>query len=370
MKELLEANEQGRAGQPKPVSPQHVGKMQIGVDSFAARSADGDAGPAVSPSDSIRNLVDRIVLADQAGLDVFGVGEHHRQEFLDSAPAVILAAAAARTQRIRLTSAVTVLSAADPVRVFQNFATLDLLSQGRAEMVVGRGSFTESFPLFGLQLKDYDSLFAEKLDLLLKLRENEFVHWSGKYRAPLTGQGVYPRPMQNPLPVWLGVGGTPESFARAGALGLPLMVAIIGGETRRFRPLIDIYRKYGEHAGHAPEKLKVGVHALGYVAETTQQAVDDFFPGYAKTFTRIGKERGWPPVTRAHFDAVRGAHGALLVGNPDEVAGKILQHSEALGGISRITFQMDVADLPQAKHLRSIELLGARVAPALRGKMP
>ncbi|HWF17965.1 MAG TPA: LLM class flavin-dependent oxidoreductase [Verrucomicrobiae bacterium] len=341
--------------------------MQIGVDSFAAQSVD-NAGMEVSGSQSVRNLIQRIEIADQAGLDVFGVGEHHRKEFLDSAPAVILGAAAARTKRIRLTSAVTVLSAADPVRVFQNFATLDLISQGRAEMVVGRGSFIESFPLFGLQLEDYDSLFAEKLDLLLKLRENEFIHWSGKHRAPLTGQGVYPRPMQNPLPIWLGVGGTPQSFARAGMLGLPLMVAIIGGETRRFRPLVDLYREYGRRAGHAPEKLKVGVHALGYVAETTEQAIDEFFPGYAEMFTRIGKERGWPPVTRAAFDAVRGKHGALLVGNPDEVVEKILRHSEALGGISRITFQMDVVDMPQAKLLRSIELLGSRVGPALRKK--
>jgi probable LLM family oxidoreductase len=302
-------------------------------------------------------------------LDVFGVGEHHRREYLDSAPAVILAAAAARTKNIRLTSAVTVLSAADPVRVFQNFATLDLLSQGRAEIVAGRGSFTESFPLFGLQLEDYDSLFEEKLNLLLKLRESEFVHWSGQHRAPLTGQGVYPRPMQNPLPVWLGVGGTPESFARAGMLGLPLMIAIIGGETRRFRRLVDGYREYGRRAGHAPEKLKVGVHALGYVAETTQQAIDDFYPGYVKTFTKIGKERGWPPITRAHFDAVRGEHGALMLGNPEEVAEKILCHSEALGGISRITFQMDVAELPQAKLLKSIELLGTRVAPIIREKL-
>jgi len=368
MIELLEANGRSQAEHRKLDSKKQDGKMQIGVDSFAARFADDDTGVEVSASDSIRHLIQRIELADRAGLDVFGVGEHHRREFLDSAPAVILAAAAARTQRIRLTSAVTVLSAADPVRVFQNFATLDLLSQGRAEMVVGRGSFTESFPLFGLQLKDYDSLFAEKLDLLLKLRENEFVHWSGKHRAPLTGQGVYPRPMQNPLPIWLGVGGTPESFARAGMLGLPLMIAIIGGETRRFRPLVDVYREYGRRAGHATEKLKVGVHALGYVAETTQQAVDDFFPGYAKTVTRIGKERGWPPVTRAHFDAVRGKHGALLVGNPEEVTEKILCHSEALGDISRITFQMDVVDMPQTKLLRAIELLGTSVAPALREK--
>jgi probable LLM family oxidoreductase len=299
-------------------------------------------------------------------LDVFGIGEHHRREFLDSAPPVILAAAAARTNRIRLTSAVTVLSAADPVRVFQQFATLDLLSQGRAEMVVGRGSFIESFPLFGLQLEDYDSLFSEKLDLLLNIRENELVHWSGKHRAPLTGQGVYPRPMQNPFPIWLGVGGTPESFARAGRLGLPLMVAIIGGETRRFRPLVDLYREAGRRAGCKPEQLKVGVHALGYVANTTQQAVDDFFPGYAKAFTEIGKERGWPPVTRAHFNALLGPHGALMVGNPEAVAEKILEHSRALGGISRISFQMDVASLPHAKLMQAIELIGTRVAPILR----
>src|SRR5258707_7205006 len=338
--------------------------MQIGIDSFAV--AYDDSSLAVSASDRLRNLVEQIEHADQVGLDVFGIGEHHRREYLDSAPAVILGAAAARTRHIRLTSAVTVLSAADPVRVFENFATLDLLSQGRAEMVVGRGSFIEAFPLFGLQLKDYDSLFAEKLDLLLKLRENEFVHWSGKHRAPLTGQGVYPRPMQSPLPIWLGVGGTPESFARAGTLGLPLIVAIIGGDTRRFRPLVDIYREYGRRAGHAPDQLKVGVHALGYVAETTHRAIEDFYPGYAKTVTRIGKERGWPPVTRAQFDAARGKHGALMVGAPEEVVEKILRHGEALGGVSRITFQMDVAESSQAKLLRSIELLGTEVAPALR----
>ena len=368
MTELLEANERSQTEQGRPDSKKQDKKMQIGVDSFAAQFADESESVNASASKSVRQQVERIEFAEQVGLDVFGVGEHHRREFLDSAPALILAAAATRTKRIRLTSAVTVLSAADPVRVFEEFATLDLLSQGRAEMVVGRGSFIEAFPLFGLQLKDYDSLFAEKLDLLLELRENEFVHWSGKHRAPLTGQGVYPRPLQNPLPIWLGVGGTPESFARAGTLGLPLMVAIIGGETRRFRPLVDIYREYGRRAGHAPDKLKVGVHALGYVAETTQQAIDDFYPGYAKTVTRIGKERGWPPVTRAQFDAVRGEHGALLVGNPEEVAEKILRHSEALGGIWRITFQMDVAESSQAKLLRAIELLGTEVAPALREK--
>jgi alkanesulfonate monooxygenase SsuD/methylene tetrahydromethanopterin reductase-like flavin-dependent oxidoreductase (luciferase family) len=220
--------------------------------------------------------------------------------------------------------------------------------------------------LFGLKLQDYDSLFEEKLELLLNIRDNEFVHWSGKFRPPLTGQGVYPRPAQNPLPIWIGVGGTPESFARAGALGLPLMVAIIGGETRQFRPLIDLYREAGRQAGHSPEKLQVGVHALGYVADTTQAAIDDFFPGYARTFTEAGKERGWPPVTRAAFDALRGKHGALLVGNPNELIEKILRHSEALGGISRLTFQMSVASLPHVKLLKAIETLGAKVAPALR----
>ena len=314
----------------------------------------------------MRDLLDEIEHADQVGLDVFGVGEHHRKEFLDSAPAVILAAAAARTKRIRLTSAVAVLSAADPVRVFQQFATLDLISNGRAEMVVGRGSFIEAFPLFGLNLDDYDSLFAEKLDLLLKIRENEHVHWSGRHRPALTGQGVYPRPMQDPLPIWLGVGGSPESFVRAGALGLPLMVAIIGGETRRFRPLIDLYREAGRRAGFSPDRLKVGVHSLGYVAATAEQAADDFFPGYARAFTTIGKERGWGPITRAQFDAQLTPNGALLVGTPDEVAEKILRHSEALGGISRITFMMNGASLPHPKLMSAIDLIASRVAPVLR----
>ena len=342
--------------------------MQLGIDSFAAANPDDGSSSSTGASDSIRQLVDRIVHAEKAGLDVFGIGEHHRREFLDSAPPVILAAAATRTERIRLTSAVTVLSAADPVRVFQNFATLDLLSQGRAEMVVGRGSFTESFPLFGLALKDYDSLFAEKLELLLAIRENEFVHWSGQHRPALSGQGIYPRPFQKQIPIWLGVGGSPESFARAGALGLPLMIAIIGGETRRFRPLVNLYREMGRRAAHPPEQLKVGVHAIGYLADTTQQAADEFFPGYARTFTAIGKERGWPPVTRAHFEAQLGPHGALLVGGPEEVAEKILQHGEALGGISRLTFQMDVAGLPHEKLVHAIDLLGTRVAPLLRAK--
>ena len=347
--------------------PVATSQVQIGIDSFAA--VYDDASRAVSTSDRLRNLIEQIEHADQVGLDSFGIGEHHRKDYLDSAPVVILGAAATRTQRIRLTSAVTVLSSADPVRVFQQFATLDLLSQGRAEIVVGRGSFVDSFPLFGRQLKDYDSLFAENLDLLLTIRENEHVHWSGKHRAPLTGQGVYPRPVQNPLPIWLGVGGSPHSFARAGALGLPLMVAIIGGETRRFRPLIDLYREAGQRAGFAPDQLKVGVHSLGYVARTTQEAADDFYPGYAKAIGSVAEERGWRPMTRAGFDVQRGPKGALLIGEPDEVVEKIIRHSEALGGISRITFQMNAASLPHAKLMQAIEMLGTRVAPAVREEL-
>jgi len=337
--------------------------MQVGIDSFAA--AFDENSRAVNPAERLRQLVQQIEHADEVGLDAFGVGEHHRREFLDSAPAVILGAAAARTQRIRLTSAVTVLSAEDPVRAFQNFATLDLLSRGRAEMIVGRGSSIEAFPLFGFRLEDYDELFAEKLDLLLNIRANEHVQWSGKHRPGLTGQGVYPRPVQNPLPIWLGVGGTPQSFVRAGELGLPLMVAIIGGEPRRFRPLIDLYRETGRQHGYSAEQLKVGVHMLGYVADTTHEAADTFFPGYAKAMTDVGKERGWPAMTRASFDAQRGRDGALLIGSPDEVVDKILRHAESLGGVSRISFQMNVASLPQVKMMRAIDAIGARVLPVL-----
>ncbi len=336
--------------------------MEIGIDSFAARPNKND-GSANNNMEALAQLLERIEQADKAGLDIFGIGEHHREEFLDSAPTLILAAAAARTTRIRLTSAVTVLSAADPVRVFQNFATLDLISKGRAEMVVGRGSFTEAFPLFGLNLHDYDQLFTEKLDLLLNIRKNEFVTWSGKFRASLHKQPIYPRPLQKKLPIWLGVGGTPASFARAGTLGLPLMVAVIGGETHRFRPLVDLYREAGRKAGYAPEQLKVGLHSLGYVAKTTEQAVEDFYPGYAETFTRIGEERGWPPVTRNHFDSQRGPKGALLIGGPEEIAEKILRHSEALGGISRLTFQMDNAGLSHEQLMEAIDLIGTKVIP-------
>ena len=338
--------------------------MQTGIDSFAA--AYSDASLAEQPAQRLNDLVEQIVQADQVGLDSFGIGEHHRKEYLDSAAPVILGAAAARTRQIRLTSAVTVLSAIDPVRLFQQFATVDLLSNGRAEMVVGRGSSIDAFPLFGLNLDDYDALFEEHLDLLLKLRQDTHVTWSGRFRPALTGQGVFPRPVQNPLPVWIGVGGTPQSFARAGALGLPLMVAIIGGETRRFRSLIDLYYSTAERFGQPRERLKVGVHSLGYVAASKRQAADDYFPGYAKAIESVARERGWGRVTREQFDAQLGPTGALLIGEPGEVVEKMLRHSEALGGISRFTFQMNAASLPHSKLMRAIEVLGTRVAPALR----
>lgn len=340
--------------------------MEIGLDSFVAVQSDPITGKTLTPAERLRDLLEEIALADQVGLDVFGIGEHHREDFLDSAPAIILAAAAARTQRIRLSSAVTVLSAHDPVRVFQDFATLDLIAQGRAEIIAGRGSFTEAYPLFGLDLADYDSLFAEKLDLLLKIRAETHVHWSGQHRPALTGQGIYPRPLQTALPIWLGVGGTPQSFVRAGVLGLPLMVAIIGGQPYRFKPLIDLYREAGRRAGHAPERLKVGLHLIGYVAETNEQAADEFFPGYARTFTQIGRERGWPPTTRAQFDALRGPTGALVIGDPATVVTKLRAIDAALGGINRVTFQMSVAALAHTQTLRAIQWLGLDVAPRLR----
>src|SRR6202451_4315741 len=343
--------------------------MQIGIDSFAAAISDPATGLTLSPVERMQHLLEEMELADQVGLDVFGIGEHHRAEFLDSAPVVILAAAAARTKKIRLTSAVTVLSAADPVRVFQEFATLDLISNGRAEIVAGRGSFVESYPLFGLKLEDYDSLFVEKLGLLLNIRDHTHVTWSGKHRAPLTGQAFSRLPLKNPLQIWIGVGGTPASFVRAGTLGLPLVVAIIGGEPHRFRPLIDLYREAGRCAGHPAEELKVGLHSIGFLADTTQKAADDFYPGYAHTFTEIGKERGWSPTTRAQFDATRGPTGALLIGDAETVARKILYVNEALGGISRITFQMGVSTVAHEKMMRAIEILGTRVAPAVRGEL-
>jgi probable LLM family oxidoreductase len=340
--------------------------MDIGIDSFAAILPDPLTGRRPSSTRRMAELLDEVVVADDVGLDVFGIGEHHRAEFLDSAPAIILAAAAARTERIGLTSAVTVLSAADPVRVFQEFATLDLISKGRAELVVGRGSFIEAFPLFGLDTRDYDDLFAEKLDLLLTLGETTEITWRGRFRPALDGRGVYPRPHQDRLPVWIGVGGTPQSFARAGALGLPLMVAIIGGSFERFRPLVELYREAGAGAGHAPEALRVGIHAMGFVGDSDAAARDAFYPGWAHLMGTIGRERGYAPPTRAQFDAMAGPEGAFLIGAPDTVAAKMLRASETLGGLSRITFQMTSAALESVAMQRSIELLGREVAPIVR----
>ncbi|MEQ8474356.1 MAG: LLM class flavin-dependent oxidoreductase [Marinoscillum sp.] len=339
--------------------------MEIGIDSFASAMY----GSNLSAADAMEQLLDRIVSADEAGLDVFGIGEHHKKEFLDSAPAVILAAAAARTKRIRLSSAVKVLSTDDPVRVYQSFATLDLISKGRTELVVGRGSATEAFPLFGFDLKDYDALFIEKLLLLLQVRDQEYVTWSGKFRPALDNQPVYPRSVQEKMPVWLGVGGTPESFVRAGSLGLPLMVAVIGGATERFRPLVDLYRQAGHRAGFSQDQLKVGLHSPGYVAETSEQAIADYYPGYAELWTKLGKERGWPPVTRSHFDSLTGPKGVLVVGGPDQVAEKLLRHSESLGGVDRFTFQMDNAGLSHEQLLQSIELMGKKVIPLIKRPM-
>lgn len=343
--------------------------MEIGIDSFAAVVTDPETGRTLSGTERLRDLVEEIERADAVGLDVFGVGEHHRREYLDAAPAVILAAAASRTKRIRLTSAVTVLSADDPVRVFQQFATLDLLSGGRAEIVAGRGSSVEAYPLFGLDLRDYDALFAEKLALLLRLREEANVTWQGRFRAPLTGQGVYPRPVQDPLPVWVGVGGTPESFVRAGTLGLPLMVAIIGGDFARFRPLVDLYRRAGAAAGQPPERLRVGVHAFGFVAETSEKARDLFYPGYARLMGTLGHERGWPPPSRARFDAECGPGGAYLMGSPEDVADKAEYLDRVLGGVSRLTFQMTNVALAHADMLRAIEMLGQEAAPLIRERI-
>ena len=340
--------------------------MEIGIDSFGSAVLDERTGEVSGAEQSMADLLDRIVHADRMGLDVFGMGEHHRPDYFDSSPVTILAAAAARTERIKLASAVTVLSAADPVRVFQSFATLDLISKGRTELVVGRGSFIDAFPLFGFDLGNYDELFTEKLELLLKIRANKRVTWSGRFRPALKDQPVYPRPAQEEIPIWLGVGGTPASFARAGTLGLPLMVAVIGGETHRFRPLVDLYREAWTKAGHDPNGMKVGLHSLGYVSATTESAVEEFQPGHTRTMNAIGRERGWPQQGRAHFDAQRGPRGALLVGGPEEVAEKILRHSEALGGIDRLTFQMDSAELTHQQRLQAIELIGKEVAPRVK----
>ncbi len=336
--------------------------MQIGVDTFVATAKTGPTGDV----QRVQELLEQAELADQVGLDVFGIGEHHRPDYVSSAPTVLLAAAAARTKKIRLVSAVTVLSSDDPVRVYQQFATVDLISQGRAEIVVGRGSFIESYPLFGFDLDNYDELFSEKLELLLKIRENTNVTWSGKHRAPLTGQGVYPRAAQNPLPVWIGVGGTPQSVIRAGRLGLPLMIAIIGGQPGPFRQLVDLYRRAGKDAGHAPEKLAVGIHNIGFLADTDEAARETFWPAYRDAFGKIGKERGWPAPTRPQFDAQVSPHGALVVGSPEATAEKIIKEHELLGGFSRLTILLDNRLLTHAQLMRAIELLGTKVAPVVR----
>ena len=337
--------------------------MEIGIDSFAKKTQTNEGGTVQDDARAMSELIERIVHADKVGLDVFGLGEHHREEFLDSAAHNILAAAAAKTENIRLTSAVAVISAMDPVRLFQNYATLDLISNGRAEIVAGRGSFTEAFPLFGLDFNDYDDLYAEKLDLLLRIRDENKVTWSGKFRPPLENQTVYPRPLQEKLPVWVGVGGTPASFVRAGALGLPLMVAVIGGETHRFRPLIDLYYEAAEKAGHDKASLKVGLHSLGFVANSKEEAIERYYPGYRIWFNQIGKERGWPPVTMERFEQQIGDLGAYVIGGPEEVAEKLLRHSEALGGISRFTFQIDNAGLTHEDLLETYSLIGEKVKP-------
>ncbi len=339
--------------------------MELGIYTFAEMSPDPVTGAVVPAGQRLKNLMEEIVLADQLGLDAFGVGEHHRPDFAVSSPAVVLGAAAAITRTIRLSSAVTVLSSDDPVRVFQDFATVDLLSGGRAEIMAGRGSFIESFPLFGYDLNDYDSLFAEKLDLLLKLRATARVTWSGQHRPGLANLGVYPRPKQNPLPVWIAVGGTPQSVVRAGTLGLPLALAIIGGEPERFAPLVDLFREAAERGGHDPATLPVSINSHGFIADTSQEAADIAFPPFAEAMTRIGRERGWPPTTRAQFEAARKLRGATFVGSPDEVVEKILFQHEIFGH-QRFLIQFSVGSIPHAKLMRSIELFGTRVAPAVR----
>ena len=338
--------------------------MQFGIYTFAERTPDA-SGHLVSAEQRLADLLEEMELADQLGLDVFGVGEHHRPDYVVSSPAVVLAAAAARTKRIRLTSAVTVLSSDDPVRVFQDFATLDLLSHGRAEIMAGRGSFIESFPLFGYDLDAYDELFEEKLELLLLLRENEKVEWTGSYRAPIHGLSVYPRPVQSPLPIWVAVGGTPQSVVRAAVLGLPMALAIIGGEPERFKPMVDLYRAAAKRAGHDPATLPVSINSHGYIADSSRQASDEAYPPYFETMGRIGRERGWSPPTREKFEAERSERGALLVGDPEQVIDKILWEHE-LFAHERFLMQMSVGTMPHDKIMHSIELLGDVVAPAVR----
>jgi len=339
--------------------------MELGLYTFADVDPDPALNKGAEAARRLRNLIEEIELADQVGLDVFGLGEHHRPDYAASAPAVALAAAAAKTKTIRLTSAVTVLSSDDPVRVFQQFATLDLISNGRAEIMAGRGSFIESFPLFGYNLEDYDQLFAEKLDLLLAIRDSEHVNWTGELRAPIHGRGVYPRPLQDPLPIWVAVGGTPQSVARAGALGLPMALAIIGGEPRRFAPLVDLYREAARRAGQDQAKLKTSINVHGFVADTTEAAADQFYGPQAEVMNRIGRERGWGPTTPAHFEQSRGPHGALFVGDPEVVAEKIVAHHKLFRN-DRFLLQMAIGTMPHEQIMRGIELYGTKVAPLVR----
>lgn len=339
--------------------------MELGLATFGDIAGNDETGRTITPGERIRNLLEEIELADHVGLDVFGVGEHHRPDYAVSAPAVVLAAAATRTKNIRLTSAVTVLSSDDPVRVFQQFATLDLISNGRAEIIVGRGSFIESFPLFGFPLDLYDELFSERLDLLLEIRRAEQVRWSGKHRAPIDNLGVYPRPVQNPLPVWIGIGGTPQSAVRAGRLGLPMTIAIIGGMPERFGAFVEKYRMAAERSGHDVGKLPVGVNTHGYIASTSQDAADQFFGPYSTMMNKIGRERGWSPMTRSDFDALCSLGGALAVGSPQQVVDKILYQYEIFKH-QRFLIQISVGSMPHRQVLRAIELFGTQVAPAVR----
>jgi probable LLM family oxidoreductase len=338
--------------------------VQIGIYTFAETSADPRTGHTITPGQRLRDLMEEIELADQVGLEVFGVGEHHRPDFAVSSPAVVLAAAAERTKQIRLTSAVTVLSSDDPVRVFQDFSTIDLLSSGRAEIMAGRGSFVESFPLFGYDLGDYDELFAEKLELLLALRERERVTWRGKHRPPLENLGVYPRP-EHEIPIWVAVGGTPQSVVRAANLGLPMALAIIGGAPERFVPLVDLYRANVERSGRDASTWAVGINSHVWIADDSRRAADEFYPSYADVMSRIGRERGWPPTTRAQFEALRSPRGSLLVGSPQEVIDKILFEHELFHN-DRFLAQLTVGPMPHDRVLHAIELLGTVVAPAVR----
>jgi probable LLM family oxidoreductase len=339
--------------------------MELGVYTFAEATPDPATGKVVSSERRLADLMEEIELADQVGLDVFGVGEHHRPDYVVSAPAIVLAAAAVRTKRIRLTSAVTVLSSDDPVRVFQQFATVDLLSGGRAEIMAGRGSFIESSPLFGYDLEDYEELFTEKLAMRLTIREQVKVTWNGKHTQSLDDRGVYPRPVQNPLPVWIAVGGTPASVARAGTLGLPLAIAIIGGSPERFVPFADLYRESARRAGHDPDTLQLSINSHGLIGDDPEETANIAWPAYADTMGRIGRERGWPPPTRRHFETERSQRGAMLLGSPQQVIDKILFEHE-LFGMTRFMIQFSVGTLPHAVIMRSIELYGTKVAPAVR----